>query len=116
MARKTAATKARRRGASVRAMEPSTPRKPRPGRQPTQPLVVLYQEGAHTVCAMLVHPSRPDVKIESARGQYAALGAFQDQGYGFGRVKEAVPDWASDRVPSHCTVLGCASITSVPFV
>lgn len=116
MASKKAAKGTRRRGPNIRAMEAPQTRKPRPGRQPSQPLVVLYQEGAHTVCAMLVHPSRPDVKIESARGQYAALGAFQDQGYAFGRIKESVPDWATDRVPSHCTVLGCASITSVPFV
>lgn len=108
--------RARRRGQDVRAKEPQKPRKPRPGRQPTQPLVVLYQEGAQTVCAMLVHPARTDTKIESARGKFAALGAFQDQGYEFGRVRTDVPEWAAERVPSHCTVLGCASITSVPFV
>jgi len=106
----------RRRGTEVRAREGSPPRKPKPGRQPTQPLVVLYQEGAHTVCAMLVHPNRTDSKIESARGKYAALGALQDQGYGFGRIRESVPDWVAARVPQHCTVLGCAQITSVPFV
>lgn len=105
-----------RRGTEVRARDAAPKRKPKPGRQPTHPLVVLYQEGAHTVCAMLVHPARNDSKIESARGKYAALGALQDQGYGFGRVREDVPDWAVARVPQHCTVLGCAQITSVPFV
>lgn len=108
--------RARRKGQGVRAKEAPKPRKPRPGRQPTQPLVVLYREGAQTVCAMLVHPARTDTKIESARGKFAALGAFMDAGYEFGRIREQVPEWAADRVPSHCTVLGCASITSVPFV
>lgn len=105
-----------RRGTEVRARDAAPKRTPKPGRQPQRPIVVLYQEGAHTVCAMLVHPNRPDSKIESARGKYAALGALQDLGYGFGRVREDVPDWAAARVPQHCTVLGCAQITSVPFV
>lgn len=99
----------------VRARAAGGPRKPKPGRQPTQPLAVLYREGKETVCAMLVHPSRPDTRIETAKGPHAALGALIDLGYGFGSIRESVPEWAAARVPHQCVLIGCASITSVPF-
>lgn len=114
-ARKKAPSRPRR-GASVRARTAAPAQKAKPGRQPSSPLVVLYQEGAQTVCALIVHPNRPESAIESARGPYAALGAFLDRGYAFGKVRESVPDWARGRVPQHCQVLGCASITAAPIV
>lgn len=100
---------------AVRARATGGPAKPKPGRQPTQPLAVLYREGAATVCAMLVHPKRTETRIETASGPYAALGALQDAGYGFGSIREEVPDWAQARVPDQCVLIGCASITSAPF-
>lgn len=105
-----------RRGKAVRARTATPKPKPRPGRQPTHPLVVLYREGAQSVCAALIHPARPDTKISSAGGPHAALGALQDEGYAFGRIRNDVPDWALTRVPPNCKLIGCASITSVPFV
>lgn len=109
-------TTPREKGPAVRARTSNGPPKARPGRQPEKPLVVLYEEGSHTVCAMLVHPGRVETRIESARGKYAALGILMDAGYSFGPIKERVPDWAKQRVPQHCHVLGSASITGVPFV
>ena len=76
---------------------------------------MLYREGKETVCAMLVHPERPDTRIETAKGPNAALGAFIDAGYGFGRIRNNVPDWAAARVPDQCVLIGCATITGVPF-
>jgi len=64
---------------------------------------------------MLVHPARPDTRIETAKGPHAALGAFMDQGYGFGRIRTAVPEWAANRVPEQCVLIGCATITGAPF-
>lgn len=89
--------------------------KPKPGRQPTQPLVVLYREGAETVCAMLAHPKRLETKIATGTGPHAALGVLLDEGYGFGAIRKDVPDWAKARVPDACPLIGCASITAAPF-
>lgn len=97
----------------ARIAAPEAP--PKPGRHPEKPLCVLYEEGAHTVCAMLVHPSRPDTRIESARGKHAAMGVLMDDGYRFSTIRIDVPEWAAARVPGHCTILGFAGITSAPF-
>lgn len=86
----------------------------RAGRPGSKPLALIYRDGGR-VCAAILQPGRPTALVRNSTGPYAALGIFKDEGYDFKSIRIETPQWAQDRVPEGCTLIGCAAVVSTPL-